>query len=429
VISWRGHNSPKVTWDEICGSQDLQTPTANACKLQGANVKTEFLTDHFQPALCSKLAQGLLVFFLGAMGSAHAQIQPATEAAIHSALSGFVAADGPGCAVGLSQRGELVYSQGFGLADMEHNIPVTPDTIFDTGSVSKQFVAASIALLSLRGQVDLNADIRTYLPSLPEHEKPITVRHLIAHAGGLPDVYKLLELLGHEEDGNFYPSELTLEMIYRMKTLEFEPGTKYAYSNAGYLLLAQIVEKVSGQTLRQFTQDNIFGPIAMNQTHFHDNYREIVPNRAYGYGLNQKGEWETRNSNFYVVGDGGLFTTVGDLARWDKNFYDNELGGGAAFLDLILSPFEYREAGAEFLGQKVDYAFGLFLDTYDGNQRIWHPGGWAGFSAAFVRFPEKNVALILLCNQKKPGLRVVIESLMTTIVEAKEFSEEAEQDD
>ena len=394
-------------------------------------MKTEFPIHPFQPVLHSRLwlVRGLLALFVGATANVHAQIQPATEAAIDSALSGFVDADGPGCAVGLSQRGELIYNKGFGLANLEHNIPITPETIFDTGSVSKQFVAASIALLSLRDQVDLNADIRTYLPTLPEHEQPITVLQLVAHSGGYPDVYQLLELLGHEEDGNFYPSELTLEMIYRMKKLEFEPGTKFDYSNAGYLLLTQIVEKASGQTLRQFTQENYFGPLGMDHTHFHDNYREIVPNRASGYGINAAGEWENRNSNFYVVGDGGMYTTVEDLALWDKNFYDNLLEGGTGFLDLILSPFEYRESGAEFRGQESDYAFGLFLDRYKGERRIWHTGGWAGFSAAFFRFPEKEVTLILLCNQKKPGLGDVLESLMTTIVDASEFAPEAERDD
>jgi CubicO group peptidase (beta-lactamase class C family) len=387
-------------------------------------VKIRFLpcfSSQAQPPMLKSLLAAVILT-MGTASLAHAQIQPATESAIRSVLTGFVAADGPGCALGISQHGELLYSEGFGLANLEHNIPISPETIFDTGSVSKQFVAASIALLSLRGELDLNADVRTYLPELPEHEYPITVRQLVAHSGGFPDVYKLLEILGHEEDGNFYPSELTLEMIYRMKKLEFEPGTKFEYSNAGYLLLAQVVEKVSGQTLREFTQDNIFGPLGMEHTHFHDNYREIVPNRAFGYGLDSEGNWEVRNSNFYVVGDGGLYTTVGDLARWDGNFYANQLGGGTEFTDLILSPFKYSETGAEMRGQKVDYAFGLFLDTYQGEARVWHTGGWAGFAAAFMRFPQKGVSLVLLCNQKKPGLGDVLDSLLTTILEAGEFA-------
>lgn len=361
---------------------------------------------------------------------AEAELSPESESLIASVVLEFATADGPGCSVGVLRQGELVYEQGFGLADLEHNVPITTDTVFDTGSVSKQFVAASVAILALQGKVDLNADIRTYLPKLPEYAHPITVRQLIAHSGGIPDVYKLLELLGNDPDGNFYPSELTLEIIYRMKELEFVPGTQYEYSNAGYLLLAQIVEVVSGQTMRQFAQENIFGPLGMAHTHFHDNYREIVPNRGEGYGWKDDGSgWEIRNSNFYVVGDGGVFSNVKDLALWDRNFYHNQLYGGEEFLELIQTPFQYSESGAEFRDKPIGYAFALMLDEVNGNRMVYHPGGWAGSFAVFARFPDRQLSLILQCNARKPGLGAMVDKLMATLLEMEELDEEAGADD
>ncbi len=330
-----------------------------------------------------------------------AAITPEDGSEFDSIMSGLVTAGGPGCGLGIIRDGELVYNRGYGLADMEHDVPISPDTVFRTGSVGKQFTAASIAILAVQGLLDLDADIHTLLPDLPEYPQTVTVRHLLSHSAGIPNVYDLIELLGHETDGNFYPSELILEMIYRLKTLEFEPGSKFEYSNAAYLLLAQIVEAVSGKSLRAFAHDNIFVPLGMSNTHFHDDYREIVKNRAYGHGLNADGQWELRNSNFYLVGDGGVFTTVADLARWDQNFYDNQLAGGKNLIELMEEPYEYTETGAKFMAMDMDYGFGLFVGEYQGQKIVWHTGGWAGFAAVVARFPEKNRSLIMLCNQRK----------------------------
>ena len=338
---------------------------------------------------------------------------------IASIMSTYVREDGPGCAVGVVRRGDLVYNRGFGLANLEHGVPVTSDTVFRIGSVSKQFVAASIALLVLRNELDLDANIRSILPGLPRYKHEITVRHLIGHSSGIPDVYKLLEVLGHDSDGNFYPSELTLEIIYRLKELNFEPGSKFEYSNAGYLLLAQIVEAVSGQTLRQFADENVFAPLSMDNTHFHDDHREVVMNRANGYGQNSTGQWELRNSNFYVVGDGGVFTTVGDLAQWERNFYQHQLEQGPELQQLMTAPLEYSVSDPEFMGKRVDYGFGLFLDEHKGNRMIWHAGGWAGFQVASARFPNKHVSLIMLCNKKQAGMRDVFLEVTDEILGAK----------
>ncbi len=335
--------------------------------------------------------------------------------AINPIMAELVAQDGPGCAVGVAQRGEMLYQRGFGMADLDHDVPITPDTVFRIGSISKQFVAASIAILVLRGDLDLDADVHSLIPELSEYENTITVRHLISHSAGYPDVYEVMDMLGHDEDGNFYQAETLFDIIYGMKRMNFEPGAEFEYSNAGYLLLARIVERVSGVSLRAFAQEQIFGPLGMDHTHFHDNHREIVKNRAYGYRRNAAGEWEERNSMLNVVGDGGVFTTIGDLALWDNNFNQNQLYGGQAFLDLILTPYEYSKKGPQRGDKKMKYAFGLFLSDLEDEPAVWHTGGWAGFIAVLMRFPRPQKSVIILCNHVTEETGQVMQTVATAV--------------
>lgn len=307
--------------------------------------------------------------------------------------------DDPGCAVGVASGGALLASTAFGLANLEHGIPITESTAFDIGSVSKQFTAASIALLSLDGKLDLKADIRTILPDLPDYRDSVIVLNLIHHSSGIPDPYPGLEQLFGDEDGNFYPSEFTLRAIRRSKELNFKPGQRFEYSNAGYLVLGEIVEAVSGQSLAEYAQKNIFAPLQMNDTRFQDDYRRLVPHRADGYGRNADGAWENRTSNFYVVGDGGVFTTLSDFARWQGNFSDNQLASGnPGFTALMEKVGTYEEGNPTFDGREFEYAFGLMIWDVSGRRVIGHRGSWAGYRAASLRFPEEGVSLIGLCN-------------------------------
>ena len=305
----------------------------------------------------------------------------------------------PGCVAGVAAGGEVIASGAYGLANLEHSVPNTESTVFRIGSVSKQFTAASIALLVLEDSLALDADVRSILPDLPDLASEITVRHLISHSSGLPDVYSgLAQTLG-DEDGNFYPSEFVLHAIRRTRQLEFPPGERFEYSNEGYLLLAQVVEAISGKTLATFADENIFQPLSMVDTHFHDDYRVIVPNRAHGYGKNASGEWEIRNSNFHVVGDGGVFTTLADFARWEGNFFDNVLGSdNNAFTEMMETPRVYVDEEAQLGGRNIDYAFGLIIWQHSGRRAIGHRGSWAGYRAAAVRFPEEKVSIMAFCN-------------------------------
>jgi len=237
---------------------------------------------------------------------------------------------------------------------------------------------------------------------MPILDPPITVEHLVYHSSGLPDPYDALVLLTGDVDGNRYPASLTLRMARNVKTLNSEPGSRYEYSNIGYLLLAEIVEKVSGQSLRQFARENIFRPMGMHNTHFHDNAQELVPGRVSAYSRSEDGSnWEWRHSIFDEVGDGGVFSTLADLARWYDVYRDpSALEGGRDLLALLLTPGKYTEQSPQYLGRTMSYGFGVQIYDDDQGRMIGHPGGWAGYASAPFYFPDSNVAVIALCGQK-----------------------------
>jgi CubicO group peptidase (beta-lactamase class C family) len=304
-------------------------------------------------------------------------------------------ADSPGCALGIIQDGQFVYKRGYGMATLEHDVPITSWTVFRIASTSKQFTAMCIALLVEQGRIALDDDIHKYLPELPEYEYPITIRHLVHHTSGLRDYLELMELAG-TRDEDFYTDDEGLEMLARQKALNFAPGEEYLYSNTGYYLLGIIVRRVSGQSLRAFAEENVFRPLGMANTHFHDDHTEIVARRATGYSPNEekeKGGYRIDETTLNLVGDGGVFTTVEDLFLWDQNFYRNRLGlGGNALIRQILTP------GTLNNGSPLNYAFGLVAGNYKGLRTISHSGGFVGFRAEMIRFPEQKFSVICLAN-------------------------------
>jgi CubicO group peptidase (beta-lactamase class C family) len=322
------------------------------------------------------------------------------NAALESVIKSATIADGPGCVAGVAKGGRLLAARATGLANMELKVPMRTDMAFDIGSTSKQFTALSAAILARRGKLDLDADIRTYLPDMHAFDPPIRVRHLIHHSSGLPDVYEPLSWQYGDPDGNNYPSDLTLRMARGVRSVEFEPGSQYAYSNLGYLLLAEIVEKASGQTLRAFADANIFKPMGMANTAFKDDPRELVPNRASAYSLKPDGKtWEWRHSDFRVMGDGGVYSTLGDLAKWYGVYADpSKLEGGADLMKLVLTPATYSKTGASWRGQPLDYGFGVQMLKHNGRRLIGHAGGWAGYATVPYVSPESGVAVIAICN-------------------------------
>lgn len=297
--------------------------------------------------------------------------------------------DSPGCALAVIQDGRIIHKRGYGMANLEHKIPITPRSLFYIGSVSKQFVAFSIALLATRGKLSLDDDIRKYIPEMSDYRYPITIRHLIHHTSGLRD-YLTLEDIAGIPFGTYHEKDV-IELIARQKELNFQPGEKYLYSNSGYLLLAVIIQRASGKTLREFAEENIFGPLGMKSSRFHDDYRELIENRASGYYPAGKGKFWNFISTFDCVGSGGLYTCVEDLYLWDQNFYHHRVGGQEV-IDLV------HTRGILNSGRTIDYAFGLRLGEYKGLKTVSHSGALGGYRAALLRFPEQRFSVICLSN-------------------------------
>jgi CubicO group peptidase (beta-lactamase class C family) len=298
----------------------------------------------------------------------------------------------PGCALGVMRDGEFAYRQGYGMANLEHDIPLTPSSVFRIGSTSKQFTAAAIALLAERGQIRLDDPIAGHFPEFPAWANEITVMNLVNHSSGIRDYLQLTWLQGLVNDADYYSDDYVIELLARQQETNFPPGTEYLYSNSGYLLLAQLVQRVSGQSLKEYAAANIFGPLGMADSHFHDDHTHIVPGRASGYAPREDG-FRISQTTLDMVGDGGVYTSVDDLLSWERNFAANRLGGGDDFIDLLTTPGTFRD------GRPMDYAFGLAVETYRGLDVVHHGGAFVGYRAMFMRFPAERLALTLLCNR------------------------------
>lgn len=346
------------------------------------------IIDHFLRTLASGvLAIGMLAV---AGGPAPAQ-EPPDPADVDAVFAAWDARDRPGCAVGVMRKGRLVLARGYGVANLDWGVPITPSTVFYAGSVSKQFTAAAVALLHLDGRLSLDDDVRMYLPELPEYDPPVTVRQLVHHTSGVRDIYGLLGLAGLRV-ADAHTDEEYLDLLARQRELNFAPGTEYLYSNGGYYLLTRIVERVSGTSLAEFSRERIFEPLGMESTHFHDDAGRIVPRRAISYGGNpEAGFRQTYLGNFDKVGAGGLYTTVEDLAKWDRNFRTGEVGG-EPFLELMHS------RGVLADGDSLSYAMGLVFGEHRGVPTVGHGGSFMGFRADYVRFPGPGLSVAALCN-------------------------------
>lgn len=298
----------------------------------------------------------------------------------------------PGCALAIVRDGEIAYSKGYGMADLEHDIPITPQSVFYAGSVSKQFVATAILLLQEQGKLDIDEDARQYVPELPEYGHTITIRHMLHHVSGLRDYLSLWDLSGRDML-EYIPDEAVLDLIIRQKELNFRPGERYSYSNSGYYLLMLIAERVSGQSFRDFTREHILEPLDMNNSHFHDDLYQVVPNRAWGYRLTDEEQVENLLMRFDLVGSGGLYTTVQDLFKWDQNFYDNKLGKKKqSLIDTLHSDGRLNN------GESAGYAFAMVNGEYRGLRTVSHTGSMGGYRAYYLRLPEQQLSVILLGN-------------------------------
>ena len=297
--------------------------------------------------------------------------------------------DSPGASVTVVRDGKIVYKRGFGSAQLEYGVPITPSTVFHVASVSKQFTAFAVVLLAARGEISLDEDIRAYLPDIPDFGREITVRHLIHHTSGMRDQWNLLAMAGWRLD-DVITREQIMKTIKHQKDLNFDPGEEYLYCNTGYTLLAEMVSRISGISFREWTSKNLFKPLGMNDTHFHDDHRMIVPNRAYSYRISQ-GRFVKSVLSYANVGATSLFTTVEDLAKWAHNLDTGKVGGPRVIEQM-------EEKGVLNDGTILNYAFGLGMGTYRGLKTVGHGGADAGFRSHLIRFPDHRLAVAVLSN-------------------------------
>jgi CubicO group peptidase (beta-lactamase class C family) len=300
----------------------------------------------------------------------------------------------PGYEVGVIQDGKLIFAKGYGMENLEYGVPITPQSRFYIGSMSKQFTAAAVALLAQQGKLQLGDDVRKYVPELPDYGHTITISDLVHHTSGLRDWTSLHLFAGLDprfEDR--LDNDDVLRLICFQRSLNFVPGTDFRYSSSGYILLAKIVERVSGQTLPKFAKRNIFDPLGMTHTIIDDNYARILPHRVESYRSEGDHHYERFLKHFNIYGDGGVITTLEDLSLWDANFYHNRLGK-ADFANLLLT------RGRLNSGQQINYAFGLELDTHNGYRVVKHNGAMLGFDVDMIRFPDQRLTIIVLGNSR-----------------------------
>jgi CubicO group peptidase (beta-lactamase class C family) len=296
----------------------------------------------------------------------------------------------PGVAIAIQRGDRIIYNKAFGLADLEHNVPNTTETIFESGSVAKQFTATSILMLVAAGKLNLQDDVRKFVPELPVYEAPITIQHLLNHTSGLKDWGSVGSLSGWPRTSRIYTQDLALQIMSRQKSLNFKPGAQYSYSNSNYSLLVTIVERVSKKTLAQFTDSVFFKPLGMAHTQWRDNFRTVVPHRAIAYTGRENNYLQLMPFE-HVHGHGGLLTTTGDLLKWNKLLETKQIVGEKVAAWRI-------QRGRLNDGTEISYAAGLFIGEVNGFTEISHSGATAGYRAWLACYPQKKLSVAILSN-------------------------------
>jgi CubicO group peptidase (beta-lactamase class C family) len=340
------------------------------------------------------VAAAVVALWLLAPGVAASQTEPITTPAMERAVDQLFAQwaepNSPGAVIAVVQNGKIIYSQGYGAANLEYGVPNTPATVFHLASVSKQFTAFAIYLLAQDGKLSLDDDVRKYVPKLHDFGKVITIRQLLHHTSGVRDQWNLLALAGWRLDDEITDDDVA-RLLFQQTELNFAPGDQFLYSNSGYTLLAMVVKQVSGKTLPEFARERIFDPLGMSHTHFQDNYGVVVKDRAYSYGRPPDGKYQYVALTYSTVGPSSLFSTVGDLARWDENFYTGEVGGPALLAHM-------QEKGKLNTGKEINYASGLSIGKYRGLRTVEHAGGDAAYRTNILRFPDQHFSVVVLAN-------------------------------
>jgi len=337
-----------------------------------------------------KIKLVLILLFTFFFNLVNAQLADSLAKKVDIIFSEYANPNSPGCVLAILKDGKTIYKKGYGMSNLEYNTPIRSSSIFNIGSISKQFTAAAIVMLSLEGKLSLHDDIRKYIPELPDFGHTITLNHLMHHTSGLREIFGLLRLAGWREDDVLTQNDV-LSLLQRQKNLNFFPGDEYQYCNTGYMLLAIAVERITGVLFRKYVDSVFFKPLGMNSTHIHDDYTEITPNRTSGYAKDKNGKWTISIGENNVYGASNLFTTVEDLSKWDENFYTGKVGG-AAFINAMQRTDSLNDKTPQ------TYASGLNIFTYNGYRTVEHSGADFGYRSYFIRFPQQHFSIIVLAN-------------------------------
>lgn len=315
---------------------------------------------------------------------------PALDATRIDAVFAAFDANSPGCALGVYRAGEILYAKGYGLADLNHGVPIRPDTVFDIGSTSKQFTAVAVLLLVQDGKLGLDDAVQQHLPELAQAlPERFTVRQMLQHTAGLNDYTELMLMAGHAIE-NLTGDAEALQTLRAAPALQFKPGSRHSYSNSGYFLAALLVERVSGQKLDALLQARVFQPLGMTATHVRTDHTQVVKNRATAYGPTEKG-FAIEMSDWNQAGDGAVQSSVQDLARWD-----GELAQPKVLKPALIEAL--RTPGVLNDGTVLGYGMGLMLDSHRGLPRTQHGGAWAGYRAVTMQYPQQRLGLAVTCN-------------------------------
>ena len=332
-----------------------------------------------------------LLLALTFAAAAHAQPAKSKQAEVDRIFGGFNTHT-PGCAVGVADHGNVALRAGYGMADLERGVPITADTVFESGSVAKQFTAMAILLLAKQGKLSLDDPLRKYLPELPDYGTPLTIRHVLSHISGLREWRLVATFAGTPEGRYVLDNHDLLRFASQQRALNFEPGTAYSYTNTGFNIMTIAIERAlaNGKTFEDFTRESIFEPLGMVHTRWRDDFRAIVPGRALAYNP-RAGGWIQDTPVENIIGAGGLLSTVGDWLLWNENFTTAKVGGP----DVV----RMQQTPARLTnGKTIAYAAGLMIGTFDGFREVSHGGSTGGYRTWIAHYPDKGVSVAVMCN-------------------------------
>lgn len=322
------------------------------------------------------------------------------EARLASLLSDYEVGETPGAVVGVIRGGELVFAEAYGTADLAHGTPITTDTRFNLGSASKQFTAFAFALLEDRGELSLDDPVAEHLPDWPTFEEEVTIRHLLTHSSGYREAYGILGLAGRT-GADRLPRQEALEVVRRQPELEFSPGSRFKYNSTAYVILARILEEVTGQPFPEWMQENVFGPLGMDDTAIESEVGDVIPGAAHSYADGEEGGYRLEFSNKAVYGAAEVYTNLDDFAKWLENYGTAELGGPAV-QERMRQPLVLPS------GDTTEYALGLFVGQFQGRHQLWHGGSHAGYQAFFSYAPDLDTGVLMMSNYAGFDPRVVL---------------------